>query len=239
MRVLKIAAEGLTTSFRYPHFMQGIQPTFDMPPPATIYGLICSVLGEWVTPVDLQFAYHFTFKTKKEDEIEHTHILSASTGKLKNSGHPKVLEGNINPFKRHLLFFPRLVLYINKPEWEAAFKSPRYALALGRSQDLFTFSQVSALELQRSDHAYLESTLLPYELGLRASRGVAVLMPRFVDYTRNREPAFGRYIMLASRIHTAELLRFASDEPQQYWIDPESSEEKGNNLGLVFQSFVD
>jgi len=239
MQVLKITAEGLTTSFRYPHFMQGVQPTFDMPPPATIYGLICSMLGEWVSPADLQFAYHFTFKTKKEDEIEHTHILAASTGKLKNGGQPKVLEGNINPFKRHLLFFPRLVLYLNKPEWEVAFKSPRYAVALGRSQDLFTFSQVSALELQQADHAYLESTLLPYELGLRASRGVAVLMPRFMDYARNRAPVFERYIMLPSRVHGSELLRFNGAPQQQYWLDPQSPEAKGDKLALVFQSFVD
>jgi CRISPR-associated protein Cas5t len=138
-----------------------------------------------------------------------------------------------------LLFFPRLVLYINKPEWEAAFKSPRYAVALGRSQDLFTFSQVSALELQRSDHAYVESTLLPYELGLRASRGVAVLMPRFVDYARNREPAFGRYIMLPSRVHSSDFLRFDGDQQRQYWLDPESPEVKGDQLALVFQSFVE
>lgn len=239
MRVLKVIAEGLTTSFRYPHFMQGVQPTFDMPPPATIYGLICSVIGKWVTPVDLQFAYHFTFNAKKENEIEHTHILSGSSGKLKNSGLPKVLEGNINPFKRHLLFFPRLMLYLNRPEWEAAFKSPRYAVALGRSQDLLTFTRVSTLTLERTDHAYLEATLLPYELGLRASRGVAVLMPRFLDYVRNRQPAFARYIMLTSRIRTAELLRFASDPAQQYWIDPESADTNGDKLGLVFQSFVD
>ncbi|MDZ7305282.1 MAG: CRISPR-associated protein Cas5 [candidate division KSB1 bacterium] len=239
MRVLKILAEGLTTSFRYPHFMQGVQPSFDMPPPATIYGLICSTLGEWVTPKGVQFAYHFTFKTKKEDEIEHTHILTASSGKLKNSDLPKVLEGNINPFKRHLLFFPRLVLYLNKPEWEAAFKSPRYAVALGRSQDLFTYSQVRTLELVPSEHAYVESTLLPYEIGLRASRGVAVLMPRFLDYYRHREPRFDRYIMLPTRVHTSEFLRLDGDSPRAYWLDPESPEVKGDKLGLVFQSFVD
>ena len=28
MKVLKIVAEGLTTSFRYPHFMQQIHPSF-------------------------------------------------------------------------------------------------------------------------------------------------------------------------------------------------------------------
>ena len=67
MDVLKIVAEGVTTSFRYPHFTLGIQPTFDMPPPATIYGHICSAVGEWLDPDGLQFAYHFTAEAKAND----------------------------------------------------------------------------------------------------------------------------------------------------------------------------
>lgn len=50
MQVLKIVLEGVTTSFRYPHFMLGVQPSFPPPPPATIYGHVCSALGEWVAP---------------------------------------------------------------------------------------------------------------------------------------------------------------------------------------------
>ena len=50
MRVLKVTLEGITTSFRYPHFMVNVQPSYRMPPPATIYGHICSALGEWVSP---------------------------------------------------------------------------------------------------------------------------------------------------------------------------------------------
>jgi len=46
MRVLKVVAEGPITSFRYPHFMQQIHPSFQMPPPATIYGHISSALGK-------------------------------------------------------------------------------------------------------------------------------------------------------------------------------------------------
>lgn len=32
MRVLKVVLEGTTTSFRYPHFMLSIQPSFPLPP---------------------------------------------------------------------------------------------------------------------------------------------------------------------------------------------------------------
>ncbi len=114
MRVLKVVLEGTTTSFRYPHFMLSIQPSFPLPPPATIYGHICSALGEWVAPEGLRFAYHFTVAGVGED-LEHIHVLQASGGKLGETRLPKVLEGDINPFNRHILLHPRLVLYLNRP----------------------------------------------------------------------------------------------------------------------------
>ena len=199
MRVLKVIAEGLTTSFRYPHFMQQIHPTFPMPPPATIYGHICSALGEWFDPTGVRFAYHFTYKGHVTD-IEHIIMLRPARGKLPDTGIPKVLEGRVNPFERALLFEPRLTLYINRPEWEKAFKSPRYAVVLGRSQDLFTYRYVSAVELEQAEHAYFEHTLAPHDMALRTQRGVTMLMPRFLDYAHNRSPTFSRYLVLQDRV---------------------------------------
>ena len=69
MQVLKIVAEGAITSFRYPHFMQGVQPTYEMPPPATLYGHIASALGEWFDPQGVQFAICFSF-LKRAQEVE-------------------------------------------------------------------------------------------------------------------------------------------------------------------------
>src|SRR6185437_2372435 len=130
MQILKIVADGVTTSFRRPHFMHGIQPTFRMPPPATIYGHICSALGETIAPGEVAFAYHFTARAGFYD-IEHVHILAESSGKLKQTGYPKVLEGGIQPFKRELLFQPRLTLYLTRPDWIDAFRHPHYAVVLG------------------------------------------------------------------------------------------------------------
>jgi CRISPR-associated protein Cas5t len=237
MHVLKVVAEGLTTSFRYPHFMQGVHPTFKMPPPATIYGHICSALGEWFDPEGVEFAYHFTHQGSFDD-IEHVIVLTVSRGKLPGTELPKVLEGNVNPFKRALLFRPRLVLYINRPEWESAFRSPRYAVILGRSQDLFTYTSVSIVELVRAESAYFEHTLLPYRMARQTAQGIVVLMPRFLDYYNNRTPTFGRYVMLPRRVHTRDFLRFSDQPPETYWVDPTTPQFKGDYLGLAFHTFV-
>lgn len=237
-KVLKVVAEGITTSFRYPHFMHGVQPTFDMPPPATIYGHICSALGEWVDPAGVEFAYHFTY-VRRVDEVEHTHMVAASSGKLPGTQLPKVLEGAVNPFKRAVLFGPRLVLYINRPEWEGSFRSPRYAVVLGRSQDLFTYTAITVVELVRAPRAYFEHTLAPYDLGRRIARGVAVLMPRFLDYSSGRTPHFERYVMVTRRFTSEELLQSEGSQGEMFWVDPTSPEVDGAHLGLFFHSFVD
>lgn len=241
MRVLKVTAEGLTTSFRYPHFMHGVQPTYEMPPPATIYGHICSALGDWISPEGVQFAYHFTYQARFDD-VEHVHLVAVASGVLRDTRIPKVMEGAVNPFKRQLLFGPRLVLYLNHPEWEAAFRSPRYPVALGRSQDLFTYTEIGVVELEQAGRAYFEHTLAPYRFALQAQRGYVVLMPRYLDYERRRQPSFARYLVLHERIPShgdGGLLRFegmATDS--SYWVDPTSPEIGGARLGLLFHAFV-
>lgn len=246
MRALKIVAEGLTASFRYPHFMQGVHPTFTMPPPATIYGHICSALGEWVDPDGLEFAYYFTYQGVFDD-VEHIHVLSANPsnwpkrGDMAQSGwtYPISLGGAVNPFKRQMLFEPRLTLYINRPEWEPAFRSPCYPVVLGRSQDLFTYTKVDVVDLAPAEHAYFEHTLAPYEMALRGAPGYVVLMPRFLDYARGREPTFARYLVLQRRVDSGPLLRFGNlGRDSIYHVDPGSPDVDGAHLGLLFHSFV-
>lgn len=237
MQVLKVVAEGLITSFRYPHFMQKIHPSFEMPPPATIYGHIASALGEWFDPTDVCFAYHFTYQGKAKD-VEHIIVLSASRGRLPGTKLPKVLEGKVNPFERELLFQPRLTLYINRPEWAPAFHSPRYAVVLGRSQDLFTYSEISVITLEQADHAYFEHTLLPHNMALQVGRGITVLMPRYLDYARNRTPTFSRYLILHERVFSNNFYAFGDQSHMPYWVDPTTPEVKSAHCGLMFLSFT-
>lgn len=237
MKVLKIVAEGITTSFRYPHFIQGVHPTFEMPPPATIYGHICSAMGEWVNPEGIQFAYHFSYEGKFDD-VEHIHLLSPASGKLPGTDFAKVLSGAINPFKRTILFKPKLTLYINRPQWLAAFKSPCYAVVLGRSQDLFVYKRVSIVDLVSADRAYFEHTLAPYYMVRHTGRGYMVLMPRFLDYERGRTPNFARYLVLHQRVYSDDFISYEGTPRENYWVDPETVEEKGARLGLLFHTFV-
>lgn len=245
MRVLKIMLEGDTTSFRYPHFVQGLQPSFDMPPPATIYGHICSALGELVSPQGIAFTYHFTFAGKVQD-VEHVHLLSPSSGKLPGTQLPKAMEGNINPFKREMLFRPRLTLYLNRPEWLPSFRSPRYTVVLGRSQDLCTYTQVEEVELEQTTDVYFEHTLLPYDMAVNMQAGVVALLPRWLNPEQGRTPTFERYLLLHQRVYaqakpqrSQAMLYFGEQDATPVWCDPTAPVIQGARRGLIFHRFVE
>jgi CRISPR-associated protein Cas5t len=180
MRAIRIQAEGLTASFRYPHLVQGIQPTYEMPPPATIYGHICSAVGELIDPEMTRFAYYFSYETRFFD-YEHLHFFGKQ---------PKM-----NPFNREMLFKPRLTLYLDNLNLLDYFRSPRYAVILGRAQDLMTYTEVKEVELEPAERAFYSGTLLPLSAAPTiGGRFVAATMPRFIDADRQTE--WGQYALL-------------------------------------------
>ena len=204
MQVLKIVAEGMITSFRYPHFVQGVHPTFEMPPPATIYGHVCSAVGEFIEPDRTRFAYHFTYDAKFFD-YEHLHFF----GK----------EPKMNPFNRELLFNPRLTLYLSDISLEPHFASPRYPVVLGRSQDLMTYTSIEMITLQRAKQAYFTGTILNLddarEIG---GRTYAVTMPRFLNV--DRQPIWAQYAVLRGMQEYPRKDGFRFRDDFEIWIDP-------------------
>lgn len=213
MEALRVVLEGTVTSFRYPHFVQGVQPTYPMPPPATIYGHVCSALGELVPPESFRAAIHFTAAARFQD-YEHTHLV-------RHGETPQM-----TPFVRHLLFQPRLTLYLDRPEWETVFRTPRYIVTLGRSQDLMRCAGVEPVTLARAPQAYAEHTLLPLTEATAVTRFTAQTMPRWL--TPEREPRWSQYALLS--------------EPQAYpqpsWVDDSAPNWRELPRAVFWLSFV-
>lgn len=229
MDVLKVVAEGLTTSFRYPHFVQGVHPTFEMPPPATIYGHICSAVGDLIPSDTTLFAYHFTYDAKFED-YEHLHFYPSKSGK-----------SPINPFKREMLFNPRLTLYLSNTDLEPYFHNPHYPVVLGRSQDLMMYTNVERITLEQRDITFYEGTLIPLHLAaFIGGRFVAVTMPRFID--EERRPIWDQFGVLHDRVEfpSDSTLQF-SEVPIEIWVDPSQEDAKHpyKNLqrGIIWHSW--
>src|SRR6266446_2453545 len=144
MLVLRIEVEAPVCSFRYPHFLVGRQLTFDMPPPATIYGHIASALGDFPDPASFRFAYRFG-ALGKSDDLENQHIIVPSGSRpfaIGGVAFPSSTSATVQPTFRQFLFGCRMTLYIDRVDLEEAFFNPRFTVVLGRSQDLASYSKV-------------------------------------------------------------------------------------------------
>ncbi|MBI1348165.1 CRISPR-associated protein Cas5 [bacterium] len=227
-RVAKVTIEAPVVSFRYPHFLIGQQPSFDVPPPSTIFGHVASALGEWPTE-PLHFAYAFTAHGRGSD-LEHQHIISRAPGKLPEPivdplwkpeepppgkkltkkqlaalNTPRLLErtteGTVQPHKRDFLFDVRLELYLDPPELAEAFRSPVFTVVLGRSQDLACVRRVEVVDLLPATQGYLERTIIPGSMRPRLPWGMTTLMPRYIGPAPERQPVFESYIVLRERVY--------------------------------------
>ncbi len=226
--VVKVVMRGAVTSFRYPHFIQGVQPTYEMPPPSTLYGHLCSATGRLEPLDDIEFAIHFTYVAKQRD-VEHTHL--------------SVPYIQANPFQRELLFFPRLTLYIAPVHYLEAFLAPYYPVVLGRSQDLMTYESVEVVALRLARRAYFEHTLIPQSGAIYFRRSVAVTMARYIDPV-SRQPEWDHYAILKDRsLYPSEDIPVDSSYPT-VWVDSDSADPttreayQGCYRGLIFQRFT-
>lgn len=251
MRALRVQAEGLTTSFRYPHFLVGRQPTFRLPPPATIYGHICSAVGDFIDPRGVQFGYVFRY-AGIGDDLELQHIAVVGTGKPRPDGHPRNIEATPTPVPREVLLTPQLTLYVTADDplldrLHLAFREPRYAVTLGRSQDLIAYRSVDLVDLVEAEGAYVEDTLLPWAYRLRTRDGIGVTMPRFIDPQDRQRVIWSPFLMLQGRIRTARpgedntprrgiLALLAADE--RWWADPASPPAHGFHRAVIWHSFL-
>jgi len=262
-RVTKVTIEAPVVSFRYPHFLIGRQPSFDVPPPSTIFGHIASALGEWPSS-PIRFAYAFYSRGRAQD-LEHQHIISRTSGKLpghvidplwrmpeprpgkkltKKEQTPRLLEKTteavVQPHQRDFLFDVRLELYLDSLELAAAFKSPVFTVVLGRSQDLASIQRVETVELLPSGKGYFERTILPGEFRRRLPWGVTTLMPRYIGPAPQRRAAFSPYIVLRDRVyagyHDEQSRRILQieGEQDQWWMDPQTLDDHGGRRLLWF-----
>lgn len=212
MNALRLRVEGAVTSFRYPFFVQGAQPTYDAPPPATLYGHIASALGVLPAPGAFRVAFHFTFAARFTD-YEHTHLFGR--------------EAKLSPFRRDLLFRPRLTLYIDQPDWLDAFRRPRYVVTLGRSQDLMQYREARVVTLRRAQVAYLESTLVPLSDAAALERMTALNLPRYID--AQRVAAWGQY----GRVYVPQ--RYAPEGGA--WVDEDAPRWRDLPRAVVWLGF--
>lgn len=249
VKVLKITTEAITASFRYPHVQIGRLPTYEVLPPATLYGHLAGVLGEWFEPNGLEFAYIFEHRGKAID-LETSQPLERGSGKFtlknRNWNFPVNVECQANPQRREFLFRPRLTLFLRGNNdlllrFSHAFLNPEFSYVLGRSQDLATCLDIAWTELSESEEAFFSHTILPYEWRPWVLPGSTVQLPKALNYRRRREPEFAVYLQIlwpALKLYAGSQDTISRDKlPSTFVVDPSEQREfvgRKLNRGLVF-----
>jgi CRISPR-associated protein Cas5t len=253
MKVLKITTEAVTSSFRYPHIQIGRLPTYEVVPPATLYGHLAGVLGEWFEPNGLEFAYTFEHKGKALD-VETGQPIERGSGKFtlknRNWNFPVNVECQTNPQRREFLFRPRLTLFLKGQDdllgrFSHAFLNPEFAYVLGRSQDLATCLDVAWAELYESEEAFFSHTILPFEWRPWILPGSTIQLPKALNYRRQREPEFAVYLQIlwpALKLYAGSQDTISRDKlPKTFVVDPSDQHEfLGRKLsrGFFFQTLA-
>jgi len=209
---LRVQIEGVVTSFRHPHFSLGMQPSYDLPPPATIYGHVSSALGYNPAPDSFRFALRFETQARFWD-YEHTHLFGS--------------EPKLSPLERELLFQPRLWLYLDRPDWIDAFRRPAFVVTLGRSQDLMCYRAVHTIDLVLAERGYVTATYMPVAMARALRHRATVTMPQFVD--AERHPHWRQYA----------LIRQPQVWPQTADCDPLAPLWNGLPQAVIWNRFVD
>lgn len=241
MHVLKIELDAVTTSFRHPHFLVGRQPSYPMPPPATIYGHIAGTLGNFPDPSELRFAYSFSY-IGRMDDIENIYVIDLAGSVPRDTRarwpHSVNVIATMNPVVRELLFQPHLTLYVDAPrileELYQAFRSPKYMVVLGRSQDLASYRSVELIDTEEADAGYVEGTLLPYSERDRFRNAVTMMMPRFIRPDNRQQVLWSPYLMLERWERVA-----ARSASERFHVDPNSPTRMGELRRILWwHSFV-
>jgi CRISPR-associated protein Cas5t len=153
---IRITLAAYTASFRVPSFV-GHQLTLPVPPLSTIYGLLSAAAGQWVLPEEVAWlAFRCDYESKGMD------LEAIATVKRKKPTEDAHHTGR-NVIRREFLTLPQLTLYLPS-EWTAPFLRPRYALLLGRTQDVAAVECVKPATLEPVGEGDVSGVLLPLEL---------------------------------------------------------------------------
>lgn len=152
MKAYRIILSSWTASFRYPNLISGYQPSLFVPPPSTIFGLISSAVGDYVSAREAAMGYVFKFDAQTI-ELETIYQVNAKSSPLTTKS---------NVIRRQVLFDNTLWLYVTDPRIAEAFASPYFQLLLGRSNDLAAVDGIDEIELaQLTELRALKGTAVP------------------------------------------------------------------------------
>ncbi|MHB8361111.1 MAG: type I-B CRISPR-associated protein Cas5b [Thermoplasmataceae archaeon] len=163
---VRLKCYSISSGFRTP-LSHSIHDTLPLPPPTTIIGMIGAALG--VDRKDMN-SYYSSLKvgvigTHEAIYQDLTHIIKfAGSGEIKNKSNPTSLLTRENLFNNNFLIW----IMPDKREMVdiliRALQNPKYALSMGRDDEIIRIDEVKKVKLEYEETPVLENTILPFNL---------------------------------------------------------------------------
>jgi CRISPR-associated protein Cas5t len=181
METHKIEISTWTSSFRYPNYISGFQPTLDVPPLSTVLGLINASAGKYLDYANEKIGYYFEYEAKCVD-VETIYQI----GKIASANLSPSLKATSNVIKREFLYDCKLLIYTPSEQIKKYLLNSVYPLLLGRSSDLAQVKYCGLFDLQSvSNASKIKGQIIPFHKNYLP--GVIQPLPQYFTNTRIRQ----------------------------------------------------
>lgn len=169
IKAVRIVCHGLSNGFRTP-LSQSVQDSLSLPTPTQLIGLLGAASGTSRFGLsDLYSKFKVgvvgTYKTRFQDL---TKVLKyASGGKIKNPTNPTSLLIRENLFDSDFTIWYLPQSDISVEYVKNSFLNPKYALSLGRDDEIIRIDEVRVVELREANESIIHDTIIPFILDLK------------------------------------------------------------------------
>lgn len=180
--VLEIEFSGWTATPRMPFILSGNALCLPTPTYSLLLGIIGCCLGKLVNSNDVKIGFYYEYEGIAND-LETRQRLEFDGKKVKS--HAKGTDAYLREF--HIS--PKLILWIDRLDWEEYFLNPVGTPALGRSQDLLKIEKVKIVAVKQVEETTLSGCMLPFSSQLKIGGQLVQLAE---SYEENEEIGSGR-----------------------------------------------
>lgn len=173
-KLLQIKFEGWTATPRLPFVLSGNALCLPVPTYSILLGMIGCCLGRLVEAHEMKIGFRYEYDSTNQD-IETRQRLEYDGKKVKS--HAKGSDAHIREF--HAI--PKLIVWIDRLDWENYFRNPVGTPSLGRSQDIMKIEDVNIIEANEVIETTIAGTMLPFDTSLKVGGQLVRLAEAFEE----------------------------------------------------------
>ncbi len=169
---VRIKCFGISNGFRTP-LSQSVQDTLPLPTPTQLIGLLGAAAG---IPRSAMPGIYSKFKvgimgTHATTYQDLTKIVKyAARGKIKNPQNPTSLLIRENLFNSEFIIWYLPVADISVSQTLEFFQNPKYALSLGRDDEIVRIDEVRVVNFKEVENAVIHDTVVPFAMDPRSEK---------------------------------------------------------------------